>query len=278
MPIEVEPMAHILNNFLDDSELGGMGRNTYSEFSTEDEWVVTPADRATTVSLLPSNLLAALAASGIQPPPKPAQVLCDTMKQSNMKFSIGSKSSRDSQISYRVNGGGLRLGRIFQILCEPNDAQGLNHPSCEGRIIVVIEQYRPLSEEDRKKDLFWNHPIIGQEGYRLFQLAYDQFVSKLDVVHASDIVGHISRCTLDQGKPDVFERAVIVTVQMDRVSDISTFQPQSNPFQRYISRTVDSSFVERMKKAVVLPKKKPDITLLIEPALGKLKIQPCRRY
>lgn len=210
-------MTACLDDFLGSIGLGGLSRETSTEYITGTHWDISPVGRVNSTRLLPAELLSAFASAAIQPPPKHHQILCSSMRKSNMAFSVAQRSSHDSQVSYRGPGGSIRLGRILHILCEPKDGDTVSSPQSIGRILVIIERYRPLSPADQKKDIYWNHPLIGEKGYQLFRVVYDEFLGALDVVDASELVGHIARCPLDLKEPVCFERAAIVTAQVDRV-------------------------------------------------------------
>lgn len=208
LPETLRLMVEQLNSFLDSSHLGGMGRSASMDSGPSDYRVASRSTRRT----LAVPLLQALKAAHPQMEIAPIQRLC-RLKKAGMSFTAGSKSSCDSQISYRFEDGELRFGRILSILTDDADSQR----PVNDRTLVVVERYRPLSVLDSTKDLYGAHPLIGRTGYDLCRIVYDVFASKVDVIRPSSLVGHIARCLLKHGDPLSFEFNAIVVVQLDRV-------------------------------------------------------------
>lgn len=210
LPETMRLMVEELDGFLNSSRLGGMGRN-FNEDRGLSSYKVIP--RGSSHRLTP-GLLQALQSSSPQSTIAPIQRLCDLQK-ANMDFSAGSKSSRDSQISYLMGDGEIRFGRIFSIMTEDS---GEAAESSDDSTLVVVERYLPLSPEDALRDPYGTHPLTGRTGYNICGIVYDVFSPQMDVIRPSAIIGHIARCSLKNEEPLRFQFDAIVVVQLDRVS------------------------------------------------------------
>lgn len=208
LPEDLHPLRDIVVNHLNGAGMGGLGRDTSGQ-STRDEYHpdYTAGDEG---FVLQPDLLAALRTACPEKPAGPKQITCTSLTRSNMKFSIGSKSSRDSQISYKGPKGDVRFGRIHTILYDPTAKDPTN-------IHLLVERYQPLSGEDIIKDIYRRHPLIGRAGYRLAEILYDRFQHEIEVICTNQIIGHIARCSLEAGGPLGFDDAIFVAVQLDRV-------------------------------------------------------------
>lgn len=215
LPVELHPLRDVINRHLEGSELGGLARNTSGQFP-DKHWHAIPATGADVARPVPSSILTRLRSAFPDDPPDAKQIPCVGLTKSGMQFSIYTKSSRDSQVSYKGPTGDVRFGRIFAILAEP---KGQADVIVASRIWIIVERYDPLSGDDVDKDIYNKHPLIGGGGYRLAEMMYDSFVRALDIIQPSQIIGHIARCSLETGSIGSFRRPVFVAVQLDRVSD-----------------------------------------------------------
>lgn len=211
VPETLRLMVQQLDKFLDSSHLGGMGRSASMENGPSDYRVVYRTSRRAVAKPLLQALKTAVPQTNISP----FQRLCK-LKKAGMTFTSGSKSSCDSQISYRTEGGEIRFGRIFSILTDDEDTAS----TVDGSTLIVVERYLPLSDRDSTQDVYANHPLIGKAGYNICRIVYDVFASKVDVIKPKSLVGHIARCTLKNEDPFQFAMNAIVVVQLDRVSTL----------------------------------------------------------
>lgn len=213
LPPELHPLRDIISDHLQGSGLGGLARNITEQFD-ETVWQPIPASSNDTGRTVPSNVLKDLKAAFPQDPPGPKQIACVSLKKSGMEFSIYTKSSRDSQISYRGDSKDIRFGRIFAILAEPaSEVNGAVTPPPW----IIVERYEPLGVADSTRDVYRKHPLIGRNGYNLAEISYDSFARTMDSIRPSQILGHIARCTLEPRLIGPFEKPVFVAVQLDRV-------------------------------------------------------------
>lgn len=216
LPPEVSPMGQTLNDFLESSRLGGLGRNLAAEYADPSQYTVVPAEPLRLISV-PPRILQAMALVTPTSPPKQKMAMCEMVMRGNMEFSIGKRSSLNSQISYRSINKEVRYGRIFQILQEPDSKYGTK------RTFVVAERYQLLNIDDNARDPYWNHPLLGKDGYQMCRLVYSQFSPDFDVFLADDIIGHVAICPI--GQLPSYLLPLIVTVQLDRVRLIAEVAP-----------------------------------------------------
>lgn len=216
LPPDLLPLRNIISDHLQGPhrELGGLAGNASGQ-SQSRNWRPILASGDDACRVVPPDVLAGLRTAMPDDPPGPTQIACTALVKSGMRFSIFTKSSRDSQISYRGLSGDIRFGRIFAILSEPTTVGG--QESIAPRIWIIVERYESLGPADLAKDVYRTHPLLGQNGYSLAQMMYDAFALELEIIRPRQIVGHIARCSLEQGSVGTFAEPVFVAVQLDRV-------------------------------------------------------------
>lgn len=217
LPSDLAEMRGIVQEHLSSSAFGGLARDTTAGHFNNQQWLPIPADPSDNGSHFPADLFQILKKGVSGTPPSRRLIPCHSMTKSGMVFSTGSKSARDSQICYRRPSGDFEFGRINSILVEGGDQiqPALRSP---GRIFLLVEQYEPLHAEDATKDPFRSHPLVGDKGYNLVRILYDNFIDQISVIEAADVVGHIARCSLDEGVPFRYAKPAFVAAQLDRVS------------------------------------------------------------
>lgn len=257
LPASVADMGETLVNYLDSSRLGGLARNLAAEYADADCYVTIPSSTPPRPVTLPGVLLKAIQEADTDKPidARARLVMCEAIARGNMEFSIGKVSSKNSQISYRLADGLPRYGQILHVIGELQGGPG----DVIGRSFVVVERYRPLSNIDEPKDLYWTHPILGGAGYQLCRTVYHSFEVGVDTIRAEDIIGHIATCPLVLPNQQQLQEPCLVTVQLDRVChfhlSILSLRDLSVVLQAYLTRFVTPEFVQRLTAQTNLPKK-----------------------
>lgn len=213
LPEDLHPLRDIVSDHLSCSGMGGLSRDTTGQ-SYREGYRPIHSEGDEGIVLRPDVQLALNTASP-EEPPGPKQIVCATLMRSNMKFSVCTKSSRDSQISYKGVSGDIRFGRIHTILYDPRAKSSADTH-------LLVERYEPLSGGDMARDIYRHHPLIGTDGYQLAEILYDRFQHEIEVITTGRIIGHIARCTLETGGDLGFKEAVFVAVQLDRVRSPTT--------------------------------------------------------
>lgn len=215
LPAAVAPMGETLVNYLNSSRLGGLARNIADEYADAGRYTTIPSSTPPRPVKLPAVLLQAIqAADPVNPVNASARlVMCEAIARGNMEFSIGKVSSKNSQISYRMEDGRARYGRVLHVIGELQNGPA----DVIKRSFAVVERYRPLSDVDGPKDPYWTHPILGREGYQICRTVYESFEEGVDTIRAEDIIGHIGTCPLVLPNQEQLQEPSLVTVQLDRV-------------------------------------------------------------
>lgn len=218
LPPELAELGEVVSDHLSLSAFGGLARDTTSGHFNTPHWIPIPANPSDDGSDFPNDLFEVVKNAFPGTPPSRRLVPCLTMVKSGMKFSVGSKSARDSQICYKGPAGDFEFGRINTIIVESGNSHTRPELRRWGRIFLLVEQYEHMDSADTNKDPFRSHPLVGDTGYNLARILYDNFADHLRVIEASAIVGHIARCSLEEGIPFRYRKAAFVAVQLDRVS------------------------------------------------------------
>lgn len=217
LPPELVELAEILEETIHSFGLGGLARGDSGETETgSSSWDVSPSVNPPS-SAVQRSLRRLFSATSPDDLPTGELLVLETISRATMSFSIGKRSSHDSQISYRgAPGSALCFGRIKAIIAwtckEPDEDVATIH-----KIIAVVERYQPLSPAHQSRDPYYNHPIVGVGGYNICRLVYDEFSPSHDIISVDDIVGHISRCSLE-GDQFSISKPVIFVSQLDPVS------------------------------------------------------------
>lgn len=216
LPAELAEGVDLIKEYMSSPLLGGMARDANPDVGSKS-WSVVPASSDPRPRPVSKALRQALLAASPSKALKSKLIICESAVKSKMEFTVGSQSSKDSQISYQGPDGELRYGRIHGILAEPKEEDD-EEKHAIGRIFVVVEQYQPLEDDDAANDPYQNHPLIGRHGYNLCRVVYDKFLPQMDVIQAEAIVGHIARCAMDDKDLGMVGGRIVATVQVDRVS------------------------------------------------------------
>lgn len=163
-------------------------------------------------------------------PPGSSIIVCKSIRRESIDFVPGSVSARNSHISYTGPDGTMCFGRIHSIFQEflqspPNEPDS-------ARIFLFVERYKPLRGDDAASDVYGNHPLVGHPGYKILRSVYAEFCPQMDIISASEIIGHIGRY---EGGTSGTGGAILVTIQLDRVrrTDHSGCEDETTDRSRY---------------------------------------------
>jgi hypothetical protein len=178
-------------------------------------WVPTTLDLQ--AALLPQELYDCMRhAYAIRKRPLPSrqQMRCSKIQHGHVLYQPFSISRGNSGVLFEYPGQADRVcaGRIESIFFSP-DTPDLQHQIC-----LVIRAFKPLSSQDRSHDPYHSHPIVGESGYALARMYYDE----LDLVNAyilqpQDIISHIATCPYSD-KQQVLTAPSVVVLSLDLVS------------------------------------------------------------
>jgi hypothetical protein len=110
---------------------------------------------------------------------------CSKIQQGNVVYAHYRHSTGDSCVLFsHPSIAGPHPARIDNIV----------EDSENGRLLLTIRPYIPLSADDSAFDPYWAHPLIGQEGAAIARLYYDTVSPIALVVEPCNLISHVAVC------------------------------------------------------------------------------------
>ncbi|KAG9090717.1 hypothetical protein FRC06_000911 [Ceratobasidium sp. 370] len=149
--------------------------------------------------------------------------VCEQLGRGHVVYQPFRESRNNSGILFRPRSATAAVpGRIDAILQEPNEGDS------QGRIILLVRKFNPLTPQDAAKDPYQNHSIVGASRFDTMSLFYDAVDSdRAHIIEPNDVVSHIAVCGFDSPTGTMSAPCVVI-VNLDMlqgpITNIATFE------------------------------------------------------